>query len=157
LASLNLRLEVGSGSQADNRQFAVGFLLVVRETFCGAGDVAPRQLAGVAAQLLGADCDGLPGDLDLHIVGVRAQVVVPVGILGGPGRGRDDQPAVGAVGEVGDRGVAWGVSKLINSLLLCRFALVDDRRTRENGRFSSRTVVRSGVQRTAQTGGLAAV
>src|SRR6202041_1626779 len=79
-------------------------------TVCRAGDVAPRLLAGVAVQLFGADRDGAPGDLDLHGVGVRGQVVVPGGVLGGPVRGRDDQPAVGAVGEVGDRGVAWGAA-----------------------------------------------
>ena len=36
----------GSGAQPDDGEFAVGLLLVFRETVCRAGDVAPGVLAG---------------------------------------------------------------------------------------------------------------
>ena len=72
--ALDLLFRVGSGAQADDRQFAVGFLLVLRETLCRAGDVAPRLLAGIAVQLLGVDRNGAAGDLDLHGVGWPARL-----------------------------------------------------------------------------------
>jgi hypothetical protein len=46
--ALDLLLWDGSSAQSDDRQFAVGFVLIFRETLCRAGDVAPRLLAGVA-------------------------------------------------------------------------------------------------------------
>src|ERR1700678_3350699 len=93
----DLLLWTRSGAQSDDRQFAIGFLLILRETVCRAGDVAPRLLAGVAMQLFGADRDGAPGGVNLHGLGVRGEVVVPGGVLGCPVRRRDDQPAVGPV------------------------------------------------------------
>ena len=106
----NLLLWHGSGAQADDRQFAVGFLLIFRVPLCRAGDLVPRLLAGVSVQLLGADRNCAAGDLDLRGVRVGGEVVAPGGVLCCPIRGRDDQPPVGAFGEVGERGVVWGAA-----------------------------------------------
>jgi hypothetical protein len=60
--------------QADDRQFGVDFLLVFRVPLRCAGDVAPRLLASVSVQLLGADRNGAAGDLDLYVSGWAARL-----------------------------------------------------------------------------------
>jgi hypothetical protein len=59
----------GSGDQADDRQFAVGLLLVLREAGYGGGDLLPRLVAFRSVELFGGDDYLAAGHLDLDLVG----------------------------------------------------------------------------------------
>jgi hypothetical protein len=65
------------GDQADDRQFAVGRLLVAGEAGHGGGDLPPGLLALGPVELFGGDGDLAAGQLDPDLVGMGGQVVVP--------------------------------------------------------------------------------
>jgi hypothetical protein len=96
----------GMGDQADDRQFAVGCLLVAGEAGHGGGDLPPGLLALGPVELFGGDGDLVAGQLDPDLVGMGGQVAVPGRVPGRPGGRGDDQPAVVLAGEPADRRLA---------------------------------------------------
>src|ERR1700760_4414250 len=63
--------------EADNRDDAVGLLLVAEIPRLGGGDALPGGVAFRAEELGCRDIDRLAADLDLSLVGVGREVVVP--------------------------------------------------------------------------------
>ena len=63
-------LGTGSGREADDRQFPVGLLLVLRETGRGGGDLLPCLVTLRPVQLFGHNGDLAAVQLDLDLVGM---------------------------------------------------------------------------------------
>jgi hypothetical protein len=76
---------VRSGYQADNRQFAVGLLLVARETGRGGGDLPPCPVSLGPVELLGGHGYLAAVYFHLDLVRMRGDVVVPRRIPRRPG------------------------------------------------------------------------
>src|SRR6266540_3966949 len=76
--------------QADDRQLAVGLLSVFGVARCGGGDLSPRLVALGSVELLGDHGDLPAGGIDLHLVGMGGDVVIPSRVLSSPGRGGHD-------------------------------------------------------------------
>ena len=105
-------LSAGAGDQADDRQFAVGRLLVAGEAGHGGGDLLPGLLALGPVELFGGDGDLAVGRLDPDLVGMGGEVVVPGRVPGRSDRRGDDQPGVvlAAVGSFHGARVPMGVA-----------------------------------------------
>ena len=67
----------GSGYEADDRQHAVSLLLVLCEAGRGGGDLLPRLITPRPVQLFGRNGDRAAVHLDLDLIGMRGDVVVP--------------------------------------------------------------------------------
>src|SRR5580704_13020012 len=93
----------GSGHQADDRQFPVALALVPAEPGRGRGDLLPGILALRSVELLGRHRHLPAFDLDLDLVGMGGDVVVPRRVPRRPACRGDDQPAAVQAGKPADR------------------------------------------------------
>src|SRR5262245_16925464 len=93
-------VSVGAG-QADDRDGAVGFLLVAGVAWLGLGDPLPGLRACVPVELRGGHPHVTAAEVDPDLVGMRGDVVVPGRMTSRSTRRGNHQPGIVAVREPG--------------------------------------------------------
>lgn len=90
------------GDQADDGELAIGLGREAREARDGSDGLLPGGLALGPGQLARRDRDLSPADLDLNLVRMRGEVVVPGWVGRAAAGGGDDQPPPFPVGDVAE-------------------------------------------------------